>query len=405
MSMERFVCAFRGRRDSYQAPLALAEGGLLESFITDAYATPLAQRVSKLAPEALRARLERRRVPGIPDERVHCLWGTALLEQASLLAGRPALLTLKQFDRRFSTVASRVARQTRANLFLYSPYAWEAFTASYSHSPRRVMFQYHPHPATESRLLEEDRARFPGFGESFSDEHRAALPEALVRRESAAWRHADLIFCASQFTLQSLLQAGCEESRCRVVPYGIDLPTSAVAEPPGDGFHALFVGSAGQRKGVHHLLMAWQKAALPAGSTLILVCRVIDEAVKKLAAQTRGVTLRHDVSGEELTQLYARSHVFAMPSLVEGFGQVYLEALAQGCPVLGTANTALPDLGSEADGIFLTPASDVEALASRLEQLGRFLPGHREIRNAARATAARFTWPRFRQSLRELLMN
>jgi len=38
--MEQYVCAFRGRRDSYQAPLALAEGGLLDQFITDAYALP-----------------------------------------------------------------------------------------------------------------------------------------------------------------------------------------------------------------------------------------------------------------------------------------------------------------------------------------------------------------------------
>ena len=49
-----------------------------------------------------------------------------------------------------------------------------------------------------------------------------------------------------------------------------------------------------------------------------------------------------------------------MPSLVEGFGQVYLEALAQGCPVLGTANTCLPDLGGEADAIFLVTPGNVE---------------------------------------------
>src|SRR5437870_220784 len=34
--MAKFVCAFRGRRDSYQVPLALAEGDLLDQFITDA---------------------------------------------------------------------------------------------------------------------------------------------------------------------------------------------------------------------------------------------------------------------------------------------------------------------------------------------------------------------------------
>jgi glycosyltransferase involved in cell wall biosynthesis len=94
-----------------------------------------------------------------------------------------------------------------------------------------------------------------------------------------------------------------------------------------------------------------------------------------------------------------------MPSLIEGFGQVYLEALAQGCPVLGTAHSALPDLGTESDGIFLTPVSNVDALTARLEQLGGILPGNGEVRQAARATAARFTWPRFRESVRGTLLS
>jgi glycosyltransferase involved in cell wall biosynthesis len=255
----------------------------------------------------------------------------------------------------------------------------------------------------ERRLIEGDRNCYPEFGESFSEERGTALPESLFRRESEVWRHADVIFCASRFTLQTLLEAGCEESRCRIVPYGIDVPAKTAEQQREDGFHVLFVGSGGQRKGLHHLLMAWQRAILPRSSTLTLVCRVMDEGIRKLAAQTKGVEISDGVSADDLPGLYARSDLFAMPSLVEGFGQVYLEALAQGCPVLGTAHSALPDLGTESDGIFITPVSNVDALTARLEQLGRTLPGDREIRQVARATAARFTWPRFRESVREVL--
>ena len=89
-----------------------------------------------------------------------------------------------------------------------------------------------------------------------------------------------------------------------------------------------------------------------------------------------------------------------MPSLVEGFGHVYLEALARGCPVLGTANTALPDLGTEADGIFVSAAGDVDALRSELERLAQLLPNDRKRRAAARATAERYPWRAFRVGLR-----
>jgi len=403
--MEKFVCAFRGRRDAYQVPLALAERDLLEAFITDAYATPQARLLGFLLSKSSRSRLERRREAGIPDERVSCLWGTALLEQASLLLGQPALPTFKRFDPLFSTAAADVARRKRAHLLLYSPYAWEAFTARYAHTPRRVLFQYHPHPVLEKRLLDDDHAQFPGFGESFSGEDARALPEVLFRRESEVWRHSDLIFCASRFTMHSLLEQGCDASRCRVVPYGIDVSPSSQGAPPEEGFEVVFVGTGGRRKGLHHLLMAWKRAALPPRSKLTLVCRVMDRGIKELAMQTPDVEVRHGVSAEALPSIYAHSHLFAMPSLVEGFGQVYLEALAQGCPVLGTMHTALPDLGADADGVFLTPVGNIDALTARLELLAKILPGNASLRAAAKATAARFTWPAFRDALRQPLLS
>ena len=86
-----------------------------------------------------------------------------------------------------------------------------------------------------------------------------------------------------------------------------------------------------------------------------------------------------------------------MPSLVEGFGQVYLEALAEGCPVLGTRNTALPDIAGEA--VNIVDAGDIDQLIARLESLSQTLPGNTSIRKAAQKCAADFTWSRFRQSL------
>ena len=403
MPAGKYVCAFRGRRDSYQAPLALAEGALLDQFITDAYAMPWVRTLAKFGPPSVRAKVDFRSEPGIPIERVRCLWGTTALEHVRHRLGFAPMLTYNRLDRRFSWAAARRAAQTRSDLFLYSPYAFEAFSASYPHTPRKVLFQFHPHPAMERRLLAEDGARHPGMGESFSGTQFGQVPDELARRDREAWKHADLIFCASAFTRRSLIEAGAEERLCRVVSYGIDVPGATEGEPPADAFHAIFVGSGGQRKGLHHLLLAWQRASLPPSSRLMLVCRVIDREIERLVTATPRVEVVRGVLQSQLNALYARSSLFVMPSLVEGFGQVYLEALAQGCPVLGTENTCLPDLGGEADGVFLTTPGNIDELTGRLEQLSRILPGDSETRRAARACAGKFTWAAFREGIRRSL--
>jgi glycosyltransferase involved in cell wall biosynthesis len=81
-----------------------------------------------------------------------------------------------------------------------------------------------------------------------------------------------------------------------------------------------------------------------------------------------------------------------MPSLVEGFGQVYLEALSHGLPVLGTANTCLPDLGGPGDRRLLRQTGDVDALAGMLRDLSGTLQGDEGGGKRARLCAARFTW-------------
>jgi glycosyltransferase involved in cell wall biosynthesis len=401
--MEKYVCAFRGRRDAYQVPLALAEAGELDQFITDAYAVDWLRALAKVAPATWRAKLDFRSEPGIPMDRVRCLWGTTALEQLRHRLGYAPMMTYNKLDPEFALAAAKRAAQTRSHLFLYSPYAWEAFTATYAHTPRKVLFQYHPHPALERQVMEQDAALFPGFGESFSGTLHGQVPPELARRDHDAWRHADLIFCASAFTKRSLLEVGADEKKCRVVPYGIDVPAVAAGQPPPDKFHAVFVGSGGQRKGLHHLLLAWKRASLPESSRLTLVCRVLDREIERLAIETQGVEIVRGVSQSALAGVYASSTLFVMPSLIEGFGQVYLEALAQGSPVLGTANTCLPDLGGESDGIFLTRCSDVEGLTGKLEELSKRLPGDRRIRTAAAACAAKFTWPAFRDGLRRAL--
>ena len=99
--MSQYVCAFRGRRDSYQVPLALAEAAMLDQFITDAYATRLVRAATRFAPEAVRAKVDFRCEPGIPMERIRCLWGTTVMEHLRHRMGFAPMETFNKLDRKF----------------------------------------------------------------------------------------------------------------------------------------------------------------------------------------------------------------------------------------------------------------------------------------------------------------
>jgi glycosyltransferase involved in cell wall biosynthesis len=402
-TLGKYVCAFRGRRDYYQVPVALAEGGMLDKFITDAYFGPVLRSIAWALPQRLREKANFRSESNLPDTQVKCLWGTTIVEHMRHRVGCARSVTFAKLDGQFSLAAAARSRKTRSDLLLYSPYAWEAFTARYNHTPRKVLVQFHPHPDTERRILLEDCAKYPFVRHSYEEETGEGISNDLKQRNRDNWKHADLILCASSFTKRSLLEAGAEPSRCKIIPYGIDVPDPTDDIAAVNQFSVLFVGTGSQRKGLHHLLLAWQKAILPPDSRLILICRFVDATLAAMAQSTPNVHLIRGVGGDQLKELFTRSSLFVMPSLVEGFGQVYLEALGYGCPVLGTPNTGLPDLCDGDDPIWQVQPGRIDELVSTLESLSRTLPGDSSIRQRAQACAARWPWRHFRAGIRSAL--
>jgi len=75
------------------------------------------------------------------------------------------------------------------------------------------------------------------------------------------------------------------------------------------------------------------------------------------------------LSREKLAACYARANVFALPSTGEGFGLVFLEAMALGTPIVAVAAGGSTDLvENEVNGL-LVPAHNPEQLANVLARL------------------------------------
>lgn len=384
MDQPGFVCAVNGSRDAYQVPLALYQSGQLARFVTDYYApdTP---------PAWLPGAMARRRSPLLPKA---ATVGTPLCFTAQYGAARLGLPMNRIFphtDKLLADHAVRQAKRLGAHLYCYSSYLPQA--ERIPAGMRVVDFEYHPLPGLTMDLLREDAGRYPEVAWSFAREQRLERVEQVTE----SWKHADAVVCASRMTARSLEFAGCEAERITVVPYGFETSTAARARLPGGPARFLFVGQGVQRKGLHHLLRAWRTVD-PARAQLTLVCYAIDPGIAELADQP-GVRLLGRQERAALDALMQQAQVFIMPSLIEGFGLVYLEALAAGCHVVGTENTGLPDLPLGPDARTLVPSGDIEALAATIERLiARHEAGGFDALAIA-SEARRWTWADFRERI------
>jgi glycosyltransferase involved in cell wall biosynthesis len=380
----RFVCVHNRNRDGYEVPLALEEAGLLDTFVTDFYAAP---RWHRFLPTVLARRFK----PGLPAKRTLSVMASFALQYTAQALRLPMQGVFVVNARILGRASVKRARQNAAHLYAYATYLPEK--PDLAPGAKIIDFEYHPHPALSIEILRQDYARFPQVSWSMAMEERAHAGDT----GSTAWRDADAVVCASAMTRRALEHAGCPPERITVIPYGIPpVETPAPARPSGP-CQFLYVGQGLSRKGLHHLAAAWEKAR-PHNAELTIVAYRIDPGIAKMVNQP-GIRFLGRQSRADLDAIFARADVFIMPSLVEGFGLVYLEALQAGCHVVGTPNTGLPDLHLSNDAATIVPVGDIDAIAHTITTLAARKSAQGFDPVAIQAEGNRWTWPDFRAAI------
>jgi glycosyltransferase involved in cell wall biosynthesis len=97
-------------------------------------------------------------------------------------------------------------------------------------------------------------------------------------------------------------------------------------------------------------------------------------------------------TGEELARHYASGDVFLFPSLTETFGNVCLEAMASGLPVVAYARAAAGALIEDGVCGLLAPPDDADAFVAAGVRLAAYPELARRLGQTARVRVARHDW-------------
>ncbi len=394
--LPKAVVTHAGRRDAYQLALALDEGRLLESLITDFYWNPAVYSVLKTA--LPKRGIPERICPGLHHVRPSL---KAMLAEAKARFGGPDD-SHQAKDFALGNAARQRAIKTHSALFSYSYYARAAFRRADTELPYRFLFQLHPHPLSVRALLAEEMERTPVARASLMMETEMSLSDAAFQEMAEEADLANGWAAASRYTALTLAEHGIPAEKIHVVPYGVDLKSfQPRSQPPakGDPFTIVYVGSLIQRKGLSYLLDA-VRALKSKNIRLLLRGRgAVDRDLLKSYSDV-DFDLKLGLPLSELVQDIQRSDVFVLPSLTEGFAQVILEAMACGVPVITTANTCAPDVLTEGEHGFILPIRDPTAIEEKLVWGLDNRDALAAMGRSAAAQAEIFTLERFRAEIR-----
>jgi glycosyltransferase involved in cell wall biosynthesis len=285
-----------------------------------------------------------------------------------MVAGREIALTgSKRAKGRFLSTAIRTARRPVAK----------------GKSRTKIVVAGHPNLAPVVRAMKLATPQL----KSIICTHGVEVWEPLARLRRMGLRRADVVLAPSKYTADHVVAVqGVAPERIRVLPWALDPQFEAFASDAArtavpanfpDGHVVLTVGRwrmDERYKGMDTLITALPRL-LPRWPELQLaaVGDGDDRQWLEDLAEENGVAMHvHFLSGlsyEELAACYAHCEIFALPSKGEGFGLVYLEAMACGKPVIGGAHGGAPEVITDGKSGYLVQHGDAVQLATALETL------------------------------------
>ena len=161
-----------------------------------------------------------------------------------------------------------------------------------------------------------------------------------------------------------------------------------------DSDYLLFVGMIEPRKNIRLIIDSFNKIE-DDNLKLVIVGQkgwMTEELFERIGADNleKRVIFTGFVPDEELSVFYKNARTFLYPSLYEGFGIPVLEAMSEGCPVITSNISSLPEVAGDA-AILIDPENSKE-LSDAINKISNDSKYREELTEKGFDNAKKFSW-------------
>jgi len=228
--------------------------------------------------------------------------------------------------------------------------------------------------------------------------------EGFLDLETRLYRHARHIFVGGAYVKASLVaDYGVDAAQVTTVGGGVHeyfLQHQPEAPPPVTK-KCLFVGWDFGMKGGADAVRGFAAARAEIPDLEFIIAGPAPAEVPS----GPGIRAIGPVAGRPpLLELYRQADLFIMPSLRDSFGFVFLEAMSQGLPCIGSRMNAMPEIIEDGLTGYLVPPRDANAIAAAIVKFFS-QPENKRVMGARamQRVRERFTWDRVAERMAAIM--
>lgn len=209
------------------------------------------------------------------------------------------------------------------------------------------------------------------------------------------------ILSISNFVKDSLIKNNIPEEKIFDLFIGNEFTTTIIKERQSDKFNIIYVGSIRDQKGVSLLINCIDSIANPK-INLTLIGQINEGHYTSLIKERDYISHISYVPNQMLNEYYQRSDIFVLPSYLDSWGMVVIEAMSNGIPTIVTENCGSKDAVTKGGGIIVKPDSLVE-----LSQAIKFYLENETLRkrdgNIAKSIAVQYDQTQYKSQIKTIL--